>query len=62
MVYRFPVQCVLPVKGEHVKDVPTNIIFMDESAVSLWLDPSKTKNHFGSRAIYGAQYCFNVAS
>jgi hypothetical protein len=54
-----------------VKDVPTSITFMDESAVSIWLDPSKTKNHFGNTAIYGAQhlicvelpnYCFNVAS
>jgi hypothetical protein len=61
----------ITMNGSSVKDVPTSITFMDESAVSIWLDPSKTKNHFGNTAIYGAQhlicvelpnYCFNVAS
>jgi hypothetical protein len=39
-----------------VKDVPTSIRFMDESSVSVWLDPTKTNNHFGSTSIYGTQH------
>ena len=31
-----------------VKDVPTSIKFSDESTVSIWLDPTKTNNYFGS--------------
>jgi len=39
-----------------VKDVPTSIKFSDESSVSIWLDPTKTNNHFGSTSIYGTQH------
>jgi hypothetical protein len=39
-----------------VKDVPTSIKFTDESSVSIWLDPTKTNNHFGSTLIYGTQH------
>src|SRR6185437_8987565 len=39
-----------------VKDVPTSIKFTDESAFSLWFDPSKTKSHFGNTVIYGTQH------
>lgn len=39
-----------------VKNVPTSIKFMDGSAFSLWLDPSKTQNHFGNTVIYGTQH------
>lgn len=39
-----------------VKDLPTSIKFTDESSVSIWLDPTKTKNHFGSTVIYGTQH------
>jgi hypothetical protein len=39
-----------------VKDVPTSIKFADESGVSLWFDPSKTKSHFGNTVIYGTQH------
>jgi hypothetical protein len=39
-----------------VKDVPTSIKFSDESSVSIWLDPTRTKNHFGNTAIYGTQH------
>jgi hypothetical protein len=39
-----------------VKDVPISIKFSDESSVSIWLDPTKTNNHFGSTAIYGTQH------
>ena len=43
-------------------NVPTKIILMDESAVSIWLDPSKTKNHFGNTPIYGTQHLICVES
>jgi hypothetical protein len=43
-------------KDGPVKDVPTSIRFMDESSVSVWLDPTKTNNHFGSTLIYGTQH------
>ena len=43
-------------KDGPVKDVPTSIRFEDESSVSIWLDPTKTNNHFGSTAIYGTQH------
>jgi len=29
---------------------------MDKSAASIWIDPSKTENHFGNTPIYGAQH------
>jgi hypothetical protein len=38
------------------KDVPISIKLMDDSAVSIWIDPSKTENHFGNTPIYGAQH------
>ena len=37
-------------------DVPISIKLMDDSAVSIWIDPSKTENHFGNTPIYGAQH------
>jgi hypothetical protein len=43
-------------KDGPVKDVPTSIKFTDESSVSIWLDPTKTNNHFGSTLIYGTQH------
>ena len=39
-----------------VKDVPISIKFSDESSVSIWLDPTKTNNHFGTTLIYGTQH------
>jgi hypothetical protein len=43
-------------KDGPVKDVPISIRFSDESSVSIWLDSTKTKNHFGNTAIYGTQH------
>jgi hypothetical protein len=40
--------------------VPTSITFIDESAVSIKLDPSKTNNHFGNTTIYGTQHLICV--
>lgn len=43
-------------KDGPVKNVPISIKFSDESSVSIWLDPTKTNNHFGSTLIYGTQH------
>jgi len=47
-------------KGVPVKDVPISIALMDDSAVSIWLDPTKVKNHFGDTPIYGTQHLICV--
>jgi hypothetical protein len=38
-----------------VRDVPISIKLMGDKAVSIWIDPSKTENHFGNTPIYGGQ-------
>jgi hypothetical protein len=43
-------------KAGPAKDVPISIKLMCDSAVSIWVDPSKTENHFGNTPIYGAQH------
>jgi hypothetical protein len=43
-------------KAGPAKDVPISIKLMGDSAVSIWIDPSKTENHFGNTPIYGAQH------
>lgn len=43
-------------KAGPAKDVPISIKLMGDSAVSIWVDPSKTENHFGNTPIYGAQH------
>jgi hypothetical protein len=50
----------ITMKNGPVKDVPTSIRRVDGSAVSIWLDPSKTNNHFGNTAIYGTQHLICV--
>jgi hypothetical protein len=36
--------------------VPISIKLMGDSAISIWIDPSKTENHFGNTPIYGSQH------
>jgi hypothetical protein len=36
--------------------VPISIKLMGDSAVRIWVDPSKTENHFGNTPIYGGQH------
>jgi hypothetical protein len=36
-----------------VTNVPLSIKAMDNNAVSIWVDPSKIKNHFGNTPIFG---------
>lgn len=38
-----------------VSNVPTNITILGDSAISIWLDPSRVDNHFGDSPIYGTQ-------
>jgi hypothetical protein len=35
--------------------VPISIKLMGDKAVSIWIDPSKTENHFGNTPIYCGQ-------
>jgi Rieske Fe-S protein len=39
-----------------VAGVPVSIKLMGPQAMSLWIDPSKTENHFGNTPIYGTQH------
>jgi hypothetical protein len=36
-------------------NVSISIKLMDDSAVRIWVNPSKSENHFGNIPIYGAQ-------
>ena len=45
-----------------VTDVPTTITVLDDSAISILFDPSKTNNHFGNTAIFGTQHLICVES
>ena len=49
-------------KDGPVHDVPTSIALMDDSAVSIWLHPSKVNGHFGDTLIYGTQHLVCVES
>jgi hypothetical protein len=50
----------ITMKDGPVNDVPISIRLMDDSAVSIWVDPSKTDNHFGNTVIYGTQHLICV--
>ena len=50
----------ITMKDGPVNDVPISVRLMDESAVSIWLDPSKTDKHFGNTVIYGTQHLICV--
>jgi hypothetical protein len=47
-----------------VKDVPTQITLLGNSAISILIEPTKVNNHFGSGPIYGNQHliCVEVPS
>jgi len=44
---------IVTMKNGPVSNVPISIKIMDDSAVSIWLDPTKTNNHFGNKPIFG---------
>ena len=39
-----------------VTDVPISIKLMGPSAMSVWIDPTTTREHFGNTPIYGVQH------
>jgi hypothetical protein len=43
----------ITMKQGPVLDVPLSIKAMDNNAVSIWIDPTKIKNHFGNTPIFG---------
>ena len=51
-------------KGVAVNAVPTKITLLGDSAISILLEPTKIKNHFGNGPIYGNQHliCVEVPS
>lgn len=40
-------------KDGPVENVPINITIMNNNVISIWLDPTKTNNHFGDTPIFG---------
>jgi hypothetical protein len=50
--------------GVAVNAVPTEITLLGDSAISILLEPTKIKNHFGNGPIYGNQHliCVEVPS
>lgn len=50
----------ITMKDGPVNDVPINVRLIDDSAVSIWVDPSKTDKHFGNTVIYGTQHLICV--
>ena len=39
-----------------VTNVPTSIKILDNSAITIWFDPTKVENHFGNTPIYGTHH------
>jgi hypothetical protein len=50
----------ITMKNGPVNNVPTSISLMDGSTIKIWLDPSKTGNHFGNTPLYGTQHLICV--
>lgn len=53
----------ITMKEGPVSNVPTSIKILDNSAITLWFDPIKVKNHFGNTPIYGTQHliCIEIS-
>ena len=51
MIYNGTVSITM--KEGPVHDVPMSATVKEGNVLSLWLDPSKTDNHFGNTPIYG---------
>ena len=43
----------ITMKEGQVNDVPLSIRTLDDNVISIWVDPTKTMNHFGNTPIYG---------
>jgi hypothetical protein len=46
----------ITMKEGPVNDVPINIRTLSDNAISIWVDPAKTMNHFGNTPLYGRYY------
>ncbi|MFZ0512900.1 MAG: hypothetical protein WAM14_14935 [Candidatus Nitrosopolaris sp.] len=46
----------ISLKKGPVSGVPISIKIMGPSAMSLWIDPTKTESHFGNTPLYGVQH------
>jgi len=42
-------------KDGPITNVPINITILGDSAISIWINPSKVNNHFGDSPVYGTQ-------
>jgi hypothetical protein len=45
-----------------VTGIPISVKVMNNSIISIWLDPAKLKNHFGNTPIYGIVFKRNVGA
>jgi hypothetical protein len=43
----------ITMKNGPVNGVPVSVRAMDANVISIWIDPTKTDNHFGNTPIYG---------
>jgi hypothetical protein len=43
----------ITMKEGPVNDVPISVRTLNDNAISIWVDPAKTMNHFGNTPIYG---------
>jgi hypothetical protein len=43
----------ITMKDGPVNDVPISVRTLNDNAISIWVDPAKTMNHFGNTPIYG---------
>jgi hypothetical protein len=43
----------ITMKEGPVNDVPISVRTLSDNAISIWVDPAKTMNHFGNTPIYG---------
>ena len=45
-----------------VTGIPISAKVMNNSIISIWLDPAKVKNHFGDTPIYGIVFKHNMGA
>lgn len=45
-----------------VTGIPISVKVMNNSIISIWLDPAKVKNHFGNTPIYGIVFMHNMGA
>jgi hypothetical protein len=45
-----------------VTDIPISIRVMNNSVISIWLDPAKVKNHYGDTPIFGVIFKHDIGA